>query len=119
MVFLRSQHESKCFRLHSSDRSQQAVVSMVSTYPLIFNPSSPNTNLLLTIRNAPITICIFVTFIFQSLLVLLQGQGIYLSFRFPSVLLCGQTERIVHNLAIFKGFVFLLAVTRSGLLDKI
>ena len=67
---------------------------MVSTRPLISMSSIPFINPLVTILNAPITNGITVTFMFNRFFkVLKQGLGTYLSFRFPSVLPCGQPER--------------------------
>ena len=47
-----------------------SVARMASTRPLIFKPSSPCTNLLVTVPSAPITIGITVTYIFQIFFVL-------------------------------------------------
>ena len=72
------------------------VVWIVSTRPLISKSSSPCTNPLLTVLRAPITIGIIVTFRFYSLFVFSipwQVLDTYLSFRFPTVLSCGQPER--------------------------
>ena len=66
---------------------------MVSTRPFVFKSSSPSTKPLVTLPSAPIKSGITVSFMFHIFSVLLQGLGTYLSFRFPSVLLCGQLER--------------------------
>ena len=63
-----------------------AVVCIVSTRPLLSKSSSPCINPSVTVPSAPITVSITVTFMFYSFLVVLQGLGTYLSFRFPSVL---------------------------------
>ena len=47
-----------------------AVASMISTYSIIFNSSSPCTNLLVTVLSAPITFGITITFIFRSFFIL-------------------------------------------------
>ena len=62
-----------------------AVVWMVSTRPLISKSSSPSTNPLVTVLNAPITIGMTVTFIFYRFSILQKGLGTYLSFRFNSM----------------------------------
>ena len=68
-----------------------AVIWVVSTHPLISKSSSPRTNPLLTVRRAPITIVITITFMFHSFfLIPWQVPGTYLSFRFRSILLFGQ-----------------------------
>ena len=69
------------------------VVWMVSTRPLISKSSSPRTNHLEAIPSAIIKISITVTSMFHSFLVHWQSLGTYLSFRFLSVLSCGQQER--------------------------
>ena len=68
---------------------------IVSPCPLIFKSSSPCTNPLVTVPSVPVTIGITITFMFLFffLSVLWQSLCAYLSFRFPSVLLCGQSER--------------------------
>ena len=55
--------------------------------------SRPSINDFVTVQSTPITIGIIVSLTFHSFLVLLLGRGIYFSFRFPSVLPCGQPER--------------------------
>ena len=74
-----------------------AVFWMVSIHSLIFKSSSPFTNLLVTVPSAPIIISSTVTFMFHSccfFFIIMQGPGIYLSFRFLSILPCGQPERL-------------------------
>ena len=61
-----------------------AVVSMVSPWPLFSKSFRPSTNPLVTVSRAPITFDIIVTSKLFS--VLHQCLDIYLSFRFPSVL---------------------------------
>ena len=70
-----------------------AVVWMVSTCVLISNSSSPFTDPLVTIPSRSITIGIIVTFVFHSFFTSLAGPGTYLSFRLPSILLCGLPGR--------------------------
>ena len=75
-----------------------AVVWMVSTRPPISKSSSPCTSLLVTVPRTSITSGITVTFMFHSLFVFSvprQGPGTYLSFRFLSILLCGQPDSII------------------------
>ena len=69
------------------------LVWMVSTCPLISNFSSLRINPLLTVPSTLITIDITVTFMLHRFLALKQSPGIYLSFCFFSVLLCGQPGR--------------------------
>ena len=67
------------------------VVSIVSTRPLIFMSCSPYTNPLVIVPSAPITIGITVTFMFHSFIFnSKQSQGHYFTFRFLTILLCGQ-----------------------------
>ena len=66
-----------------------ALVWMVSTFPLNSMSSSPLTNPLGIVSSALITIGITVTFTFHSFLVILQGLYTYLFVRFLLVLLCG------------------------------
>ena len=87
-----------------------AVVWMVSIRSLTFISSSPNINLLVTVPRVPITIGITVTFIVNSFTNSL-GQGIYLSFRFLSILLCGLLRQ--------QSPLFSLIITWSGYLAEI
>ena len=59
-----------------------AVIWMVSTCSRLSKSSSPFTNPLGIVLNAPTIISISVTFMFHIFLVLFQGLGTYLSFRF-------------------------------------
>ena len=89
-----------------------AVVWMVSTGPPTSKSSSPFSNLLVTVPNAPITTGIIVTCMFQIFSVPWQGRGIYPSFHILSVLSCGlpgQQSRCF----------FLLIIIKSGLLAGI
>ena len=93
-----------------------AAVWMVSTRSHISNSSSPFTSPLVTVPSATSTIGITVIYMCHSFFsVLLQGLGTYLSFRFLSVLFCGQPERQ----SLLFGRFFLLTITRSGLLVEI
>ena len=62
------------------DNFKIALVWMVSTRPLISKSCSPCTDLLVTVPNELTTMGITTTFTFHSFLILLQGQGTYLSF---------------------------------------
>ena len=57
---------------------------MVSTLPLISKSSSP------FIKPSVITIGIYITFMFHSFSIPLQGPGTYPSFLFLLILFCGQ-----------------------------
>ena len=99
-----------------ADRTN-AVVWRVSTRSLISKFFSLCTNPLVTVPSTPTTTGITITFIFHSFSILKQSLGIYLSFRFLSVLLCGQPER---QSALFGKFSFFcLTITKSGRLAKI
>ena len=98
--------------LHSILADLNNVVDwMVSTRPLISKSFSPCTNLLVTVPRIPITIGITVTFMFHSFI--LQGLRTYLSFRYLSVLPCGQPKSTIWQIH------FLLTITRSGHLAEI
>ena len=69
-----------------------AVVLMVSSGSLVSKSSRPFTNPFVTVSSAPITIGITVTFMFHIFFQFpIKGRGTYLSFRFLSILLCGQS----------------------------
>ena len=70
--------------LQDSSHLNNALIWMVSTRPLTSKSSSPWINLLVTVPRVPITSGITVTFMF-----LWQSQGIYPSFCFLSISLCG------------------------------
>ena len=91
-----------------------AVVSMVSTRPLISKSTHPCTNPLVTVPSAPITIGITVTFMFQSFKFPRNVQVIILLFAFFQFYSVVSRNSKVHNLANF-----LLIITRSGRLDEI
>ena len=93
------------------------VISTVSRCPLISKSSSPCTNPLVAVPSAPITIGITITFMFHSFSDLSHGLGTYLSFRFLSVLPCGQLER--QSLLSGRFSSFLLIFTGSGRLVEI
>ena len=94
---------------------------MASTSPFISNSFIPGTNPLVTVPRAPITIGSSATFMLNSCFffysVVSQGRGIYLSFRFLSILLYGQPEQ--QSLQFDKFSFFLLTITRSGRLAYI
>ena len=89
---------------------------MVSTRFLISKSFRPWTNALVTVKSAPVSIGITVTFMFLHFFpVYLQGLDINFSFRFHWVLPSGQQER---QIPLFdRGF--LLIITRSGRLAEI
>ena len=75
---------------------------MVSTRPFISKSSSPRSNVLVTVTRAPITIGITVTFTFYSFFSIFSvGLGMYPSFRFLSILLCGQLGQQCPQIVIF------------------
>ena len=84
-----------------------AVIWMVSTYPLIPKSSSPFINPLVTVPRAPIIISIIVTFMFHIFLIPKQGRGTYGPFHFLSILLCGQPGQQSPQ---FGKFSFLLII---------
>ena len=65
--FLKSEDSSQYF-----GRSQNAVIWMVSTRPPTSKSSSPLSNPLITVPNAPITIGIIVTCMFHSLFIIIM-----------------------------------------------
>ena len=93
-----------------------AIVSMVSTRPLTSKSSSPFINPLVTVPRAPITIGMNVTFMFHRFFNSQKGPGIYPSFHFLLILLCGQPGKQSPLLCKFS---FLLITIRSGRLAEI
>ena len=94
-----------------------AVVWMVSTWPLISKSSSPCTNPLVTEPSALTTISITVTFIFYNFFKTL-ARSTYLSFflfSFNFTRIVSQVSK-VHNSV---NSLFLLIITRSGHLTEI
>ena len=80
----------------------KAVVWKVSTRPLVSQSSSLCTSPLVTVPSLPITTGIAVTFMFHVFFSIpQQGPGTYPSFRFLSILLCGQ---LVHQRLQFGRF---------------
>ena len=80
------------------------VLKFVSTHTLISQSSSNFTNPLVTVPKAPITINIFVTFIFHSFWISMQVPGIYHSFCLLSTLLCdhpGQQSPQFYKFSFF------------------
>ena len=84
------------------------VVWMVSPRPPNYKSSSPFSNLLVTVPNAPITISIIVTFMFHSFSIPKQGRGTYPSFHFLSVLFSGQLGQQSRQFCKFSSFCWLL-----------
>ena len=85
-----------------------AVVWMLSTRQTTSKSSSPLSNLLDTVPNAPITIGIIVTYMFHSFFNSLVGPGTYSSFHILSVLFCGQLGQQSRQFCIFSFFCWLL-----------
>ena len=83
-----------------------AVVCMVSTRPLISKSSSPCISPWVTVSRPPITHGIIVTFMFHIFLIPKQGPGIYSSFHFFSILLCGQPKQQSPQSCKFSFFLF-------------
>ena len=84
---------------------------MVSTRLPTSKSSSPFSNPLVTVPNAPITIGIIVTCMFHSFSVPLQGRGTYPSFHILSA------KSTILQVLFF--FFFLLIIIKSGLLAGI
>ena len=94
-----------------------AVVWMVSSHPPTYKSSSPFNNPLVSIRKAPITIGIIVTFMFHSFFIFL-ARSRYLSFfshSFSFILWsAGEAKSTILQILFF-----LLIIIRSGLLARI
>ena len=95
------------------------VVWVVSSRPPTSKSSSPFSNPLVTVSNAPITIGIIVTGLFHSLFFSIpsQGRGTYPSFHILSVLFCGQPGQQSQQFCKFS--FFFLIIVRFGLLAEI
>ena len=99
------------------------VVWMFSTHPTTCKSSSPFTNPLVTVPNAPITIGIIVTFMFHSFFVQFPSKVEVLIILFPFfqfysvVSRDSKVDNFVSSLFFF--FFFLLIIIRSGLLAEI
>ena len=93
------------------------VIWMVSTRPPTFKFSSPFSNPLVTIPNAPITIGIIVTYMFHSFFNFLARLRFlsFFSHSFSFILWSAGTAKST----ILKVFFFLLITIRSGLLAEI
>ena len=97
-----------------------AVIWMVSTRPPTSKSSSPFSNPLVTVPNAPITIGIIVTCMFHSLFNSLARPR-YLSFfshSFSFILWSAGTAKSIV-LQVLSFFFFLLIIIKSGLLTGI
>ena len=94
-----------------------ALVWMVPTHPPTSKSSSPFSNPLVTVPNAPITIGIIVTCMFHSFSIPLQGRDSYSSFHILSMLFCGQPGQ--QSRLFCKFSFFLLIIIKSGLLAGI
>ena len=84
------------------------VVWMVSTRPPTSKSSSPFSNPLVTVPNAPITIGIIVTCMFHSFLIPQQGRDTYPSFYILSDLFCSQPGKQSRQFCKFSSFCWLL-----------
>ena len=92
---------------------------MVSTGTFVSKSSSPFINPLVTEPSAPITIDITVTFTFYSFFsVLWKCLGTWLSFRFLSVLPCGQPARQILLSLLFYSLSILLYGCTTWTLTK-
>ena len=121
MVFHRSLSDSKSPQVFRNLFSilavlNNAVVWMVSTRLPTSKSSSPFSNPLFTVPNAPITTGIIVTCMFHSFFNSLARSSTYRSFHILSVLFCGQPEQ---ESRLFCKFSFLLIIIKSGLLAGI
>ena len=94
-----------------------AVVWTVSTRPATSKSSSPFSNLLVTVPNAPITIGIIVTFMFHRFFNSL-ARSRYLSFFSHSFSFIPRTAGTAKS-TILQVLFFLMIFIRSGLLAKI
>ena len=122
MVFHWSLSDSKSHHVSKTLLSilavlNNAVVWMVCTPPPTSKSSSPFNNPLVTVPNAPITICKIVTFMFHSFFNSL-ARSRYLSFfslSFSFILWSAGTAKSTILYVLF----LLLIIVRSGLLDEI
>ena len=98
------------------------VVWMVSTRPPTSNSSSPFSNTLVTVPNAPITIGTIVTFIFHRFLFFfnsLARSRYFPRFAFFQVYSVVSRDSKVDNFANSIFFFFLLIIIKSGRLSEI
>ena len=94
---------------------KNAVVWMVSTRPPTSKSSSPFSNPLVTVPNAPITIGIIVTCMFHSFFNSLARSSYLSLFTFFQFYFVGNRDRKVDY---FASSFFLLIIIESGLLDR-
>ena len=123
MVFHWSLSDSKSPQVSRTLLSVLAILNnvfwMVSTRPLTSKSSSPFSNPLVTVPNAPITIGIIVTFMFHSFFNSL-ARSKYLSIfshSFSFILWSAGTAKSTILQILF--FFFFLIIIRSGLLAEI
>ena len=123
MIFHRSLSDSKSPQISRTLLSiladlHNAAVWMVSTRPFISNSSSPFIYPIVTVRRAPVTIGINVTFMFYRFFQFPSKVvvGIYPSFHSLSILLWSAGTA---KSTILKVLFFLLIIIRSGRLDEI
>ena len=86
---------------------------MVSICPVISKSPNPFNDPLVTVRRAPTTIGIIVTFMFHGSIAK-QGPGTYPSFDFLSTLLCGQPGQQSPQFCKFAFFVDYYKIWSSG-----
>ena len=123
MAFHWSLSDSKSLQVSRTLLSIQAVLNnvvvwMVSTHPPTSKSSSPFSNPLVIVPNAPITIGIIVTFMFHSFFFNTLARSRYLSFfshSFSFILWSAGTAKSTILQVLF----FLLIIIRSGLLAEI
>ena len=115
MVFHRSLSDSKSPQVSRTLLGILAVLNnvvvwMVSIRPPISKSSSPFSNPLVTVPNAPITIGIIVTCMFHSFFNSLASRGTYPSFHILSVLFCGQPGQQSPRFCKFSSISLLLGL---------
>ena len=94
------------FRIILADLNY-ALLWMVSTRLLISKSSCPFTNPLVTVRRAPMAIDITITFMFHRIFNSLS-PGNCPSFRFLSILLCGQPGQLSQQFCMFSFFLLII-----------
>ena len=98
-----------------SRRSQQMVVWIVSTHPLISKSSSLYTNPLVTVLRAPSTIGITVTFMFHRIFQFRSKVFIFLSAFFPFYSVVSRNNKVHNSVSsLFLSFQGLVVWPRLG-----
>ena len=126
MVFQWSLSDSKSPQVTRTHLSFMAVLNnvvvwMVFTHPPTSKYSSPFSNPLAIVPNAPITICIIITCIFHSFFFQFPSkvEVHILVFTFFLILFCGQPGLQSQQFCNFSFLFFLLIIIRPGLLAEI